>query len=125
MSRYISKHQAFAKHPAIAILVLLGFICLQFHSFIDIHDHAHVKTLELSNSKEDALSIQNTDESHAEAPADCIECVLTKQLQFNAQTEPVLFINSANGLLSITDTAFKAENHFLYVSLRAPPLHTV
>ena len=61
MNRYIGKHQAFAKHPAIAILVLLGFICVQLHSFIDIHGHAHIETLELISSEEDALNIRNTD----------------------------------------------------------------
>ena len=125
MNRYLGKHQSFAKHPAIAILVLLGFICIQLHSFTDTHTHAHPETLTLIESKKGSLTIHKKDESHAEGHADCIECVLTKQLQFNALTEPLLSIKSANGILLTIDTAFEGESHFLYISLRAPPIHTV
>lgn len=108
------------------MVVLLGFLCIQFHSF------SHINFDSLASDKR-TQQTQNTDfsqiDEHSsfdeEVAIECAECVLTKHLQAGAEQTTVLFLdNSYKFVLSGTDNHLFEVTDFLF-QLRAPPFYAV
>ena len=105
----------------ISIALLVGFLCIQFHSFSHTHldlFETHNDSHQTKNSSIDGLVI-----SEGYTTLDCSVCVLTKHLnsdvsQYHSSSLPlslqVLDINQNEPFSNLDDTLF---------NLRAPPFN--
>ena len=109
--------------PKLSLLVLIGFLFIQFHSFLHVDFHALGHDL-TEHSVSLGVHITTAGSDH-NAVVDCPECVLTKSLHLEVH-HPVEFAqNSTFSLLNVDleQRAFEfAQHHF---QLRAPPFLAV
>ena len=110
---------------AISIAVLVGFLCIQFHSFshidfssIDI-EHGIQKTENVLNK------LDNQSPEEHDITIECPDCVLAKHIQTDALQSETLQADRSSKILLVSQT--KSISYSAYPShhLRAPPLVTV
>ncbi len=112
-----------SNNPILSVLVLIGFLSIQFHSFLHIdshvlhHDRTEIGQLTESNG-------YNSDSDHEDL-VDCPECVLSSNI-FAAHDLPVSFIQSDRSqIIQTTHKKGTFENSKHHFQLRAPPLSAV
>lgn len=107
------------------MVVLLGFLCIQFHSFSHI-DLSPLSPNEQTHQTENTSSqITGHSSSDKETILECPDCVLTKHLQADLQQDAVLILSNAREFSVIyTDAPLFESLDYLFL-LRAPPFYTV
>lgn len=125
MSKANKKFSYFLNNPAISIAVLVGFLCIQLHSFSHI-DLSPLSPNELAHQTENTSSqITGHSTSGEEVILECPDCVLTKHLQADIKQDAVLFLSNALEFSVIyTDAPLLESVDYLFL-LRAPPFYTV
>lgn len=105
------------------MVVLLGFLCIQFHSLSHI-DSSSFTLNELDYQTENVSSeITGHSSSDTERTVECPDCVLTKHLQADIKQDAVLFLdNSLEFSVFYTDAPQLESVDYLFL-LRAPPFY--
>ncbi len=113
----------------ISITALVGFLCIQLHSFThhhgvhhhpDSHDHPIEKH---SHHESDCESLDSESESddHDSSEIDCLTCVLAKHFNTNSSNSEPLYTNDIAYYLVSAHFDFPKDSYFLNKSLRGPP----
>ena len=114
-----TKKDTFSKR-LLSVAVLLGFLCIQFHSLSHI-DLASVSSAKTHQAENTTTQITEHSSFQKGALVDCVDCVLAKHIQANIEENTSLFSDYASGLITI------GKEHLLFDSsdhtflLRAPP----
>ncbi|GAB5409546.1 MAG: hypothetical protein BalsKO_19110 [Balneolaceae bacterium] len=112
-------------HRLFSVVVIVGFLCIQFHSFSHINHKGNFSNeiLETENS----ISDQITDHFlvYKDTKINCSDCVLTNKLHADLQQNTIEYLDRKSiFILKIgSETVFGFSNYLFY--LRAPPLVTV
>ncbi len=117
--RILNKKADFFK-TVVSVAVLIGFLGIQFHSFIHHHDvHNHLETG--SQSTDDIIIDISSNDEDTES-VECLTCVLTKHVNTISNTSaPYHSVQSE--LISVSVPSNHAKDvYFISLSLRGPPL---
>ncbi len=115
------KITSLSNNPVISMVVLVGFLCLQFHSFSHLGDHVDYH----SHNENTTEQISEHTFHKLEVNVDCNDCVLTKHLYADNINEGFKFIDHKCKFIIApnNESDFALASHSF--NLRAPPSHTV
>lgn len=105
---------------ATAITVLIGFLSIQFHSFVHHHDvHIHHET---ENHSVDGIIIDTSSDEVQTESVDCPTCVLPKHANTISNTNDLLY-SELSELVSVRiQDKHTKDLYFIGLSLRGPPI---
>jgi hypothetical protein len=108
----------------VSLTVLIGFLCIQLHSFAHSHDdhishhHHHEDCDGHSHDDSEGEDSHNEDETESD---DCPTCVLTKHIDTFPNNVYLKHLTDGKQLVLIADVEVKKGQNFVNLSLRGPP----
>ena len=117
----LKRFRSLTKRPVISIVLLAGFVCVQFHTLFHVGeyvnpcgDHSHQSRSLFSETAEYQLP-------EHDVAVDCTNCVLTEHVQGSFEQEIALLINNRSGFIAAGTANFAFEPAAFSFYLRAPP----
>jgi len=110
-------------NKAVSLLVLVGFLSIQFHSFTHIDFHLHSDSLK-DQQEQTSPEFKNSSFNHGKK-VECPECLLTKHLQIDLPVTGLFEIIDSSQFFGFRFDERNFESNNPYFHLRAPPVHAV
>lgn len=104
-----------------AITVLIGFLSIQFHSFVHHHADDHYPASDYNHELSGEVLSDSESDDHNLYTVDCTTCVLTKHIDSKSYNGNFLYsVENKLGLLT-RHFEYKEDLYYSYLSLRGPP----
>ncbi len=109
------------QNPIVSMVVLLGFLCIQFHSLSHIHSHSLSASDYSGHSANSTSQISEHSTSYIDVVQDCTDCVLTKQFQADLQQSTIEYFDDKSTNTSSIAVISSVDFFNYSYNLRAPP----